>query len=68
MAAKPITLEMKRTTCAICANADQRALRKHWPHCMATNPRNKNGHCSEFATLKPKRTTKATQEAAACSQ
>lgn len=53
MAAK-ITLEIKRTACKLCSNADQRALRKHWPHCQAKNPRNRNGHCTAFSTMKPK--------------
>jgi hypothetical protein len=54
MSAKPITLEIKKTTCNICANSDKRALRQKRPCCQATNPRNNNGHCSEFKSIKPK--------------
>lgn len=54
MAAQKITLAIKITTCKICKNADQRALRKHLPYCQAENPRNKNGHCTEFVTTKSK--------------
>ena len=62
MAAQKITLEIKITTCKICKNADQRALRNHLPHCQVKNPRNKNGHCTEFVTTKPKRSVKAKVE------
>ena len=55
MAAQKITLEIKITTCKICENADRRALRKRLPFCQAKNPRNRNGHCTEFVTTKSKR-------------
>ena len=59
MAAKKITLEFKLNTCKICENADQRALRNHLPHCQTENPRNRNGHCTEFVTTKSKRSGRA---------
>ena len=62
MAAQKITLKIKITTCKICKNADQRALRKRLPFCQAKNPRNKNGHCTEFESLKPRKKAKAEME------
>lgn len=63
MSAQGITLKIKKTACPICKNADKRALRKRWPYCKAKNPRNRNGHCTEFIGTKPRRSDLAEMEA-----
>ncbi len=66
---KKITLEYKENTCKLCGNADKRVLRQHRSgHCQALektgrSPRLRNGHCTEFESIKPKSRQKAGAEA-----